>query len=93
MLNLATLMMLPSMMEGFGLPAVEAAACGCPVISSDLPSIREFAGDQPYYVQPGDSAEIARCIERLLIGKPELTRRRRGEEAVAGAAVVYERGL
>jgi glycosyltransferase involved in cell wall biosynthesis len=80
----AVALVYPSEMEGFGLPVAEAMACGCPVISSDLPSIREFAGDQPYYVQPGDSAEIARCIERLLIGKPELTRRRRGEEAVAG---------
>jgi glycosyltransferase involved in cell wall biosynthesis len=42
LLNLATVLVLPSLMEGYGLPAVEAAACGCPVIAtkeSPLPGL------------------------------------------------------
>jgi glycosyltransferase involved in cell wall biosynthesis len=56
----------PSEMEGFGLPVAEAMACGCPVIASDLPSIREFAGDLPLYIEPGDSARLAGHVESLL---------------------------
>jgi len=75
----------PSEMEGFGLPVAEAMACGCPVIASHLPSIREFAGDHPLYITPGDTAALAGQIERLLGEGPEelAERRRAGREAVA----------
>ncbi len=56
----------PSEMEGFGLPVAEAMACGCPVIATDLPSIREFAGACPLYIEPGDSARLAAHVESLL---------------------------
>jgi glycosyltransferase involved in cell wall biosynthesis len=66
----------PSEMEGFGLPVAEAMACGCPVIASDLPSIREFAGDQPIYIAAGDSESLAREVEQLLNGRGDLDQRR-----------------
>jgi glycosyltransferase involved in cell wall biosynthesis len=66
----------PSEMEGFGLPVAEAMACGCPVIASDLPSIREFAGDHPIYIAAGESDNLAREIERLLNGDADVDRRR-----------------
>jgi glycosyltransferase involved in cell wall biosynthesis len=57
----------PSEMEGFGLPVAEAMACGCPVIATDLPSIREFAGACPLYIDPGDSDRLAVHVESLLV--------------------------
>jgi glycosyltransferase involved in cell wall biosynthesis len=56
----------PSEMEGFGLPVAEAMACGCPVIATDLPSIREFADACPFYIDPGDSDRLAVHVESLL---------------------------
>jgi alpha-1,3-rhamnosyl/mannosyltransferase len=74
----------PSEMEGFGLPVAEAMACGCLVIASDLPSIREFAGAYPLYITAGDSHHLARHIEQLLDGDPTAEeRRQRGRDAVA----------
>lgn len=63
----------PSVMEGFGLPVAEAMAAGCPVISSDLGCVREFARDVPLYLTPGDSPQLGRHVESLL---DEPTRRR-----------------
>jgi glycosyltransferase involved in cell wall biosynthesis len=74
----------PSEMEGFGLPVAEAMACGCPVIATDLPSIREFAGANPLYISAGDSDQLALHVERLLDGDPDAAGRRdRGRDAVA----------
>ncbi|KAF0126446.1 MAG: group 1 glycosyl transferase [Elusimicrobia bacterium] len=42
----------PSFYEGFGLPPLEAMACGCPVITSDVASLPEVCGDAAYYVDP-----------------------------------------
>jgi glycosyltransferase involved in cell wall biosynthesis len=64
-----------SEMEGFGLPVAEAMASGCPVIASDLPPIREFAGDYPIYVSVGDSERLAAHIDHLLHGDPEAAER------------------
>ncbi len=44
----------PALMEGFGLPALEAMACGSAVILADIPSLREIAGDLARYVEPRD---------------------------------------
>jgi glycosyltransferase involved in cell wall biosynthesis len=74
----------PSEMEGFGLPVAEAMACGCAVIATDLPAIREFAGDSPLYLSPGDSRHLATHIECLLSGDPNMQERlRRGRDAAA----------
>lgn len=68
----------PSEMEGFGLPVAEAMACGCPVIATDLPAVREFAGNYPLYIEVGDSRGLARHVERLLNGDPRAVERRQG---------------
>lgn len=54
--------------EGFGLVVVEAQACACPVIASDLPVLREIIedGDTGILVRPGDSSALARAILRVL---------------------------
>lgn len=57
--NLATVFVMPSLYEGFGLPVLEAMSCGCPVVTSKNGSLREIGGDGVYYVDPYDVNEIA----------------------------------
>lgn len=42
----------PSLYEGFGIPPIEAMTCGCPVIASDIPAVREISGDAALYIDP-----------------------------------------
>ena len=56
----------PSLYEGFGLPPLEAMACGAPVIASDIGSIREAVGSGARLVDPTDVDALARGIVRLL---------------------------
>jgi glycosyltransferase involved in cell wall biosynthesis len=49
----AAALLMPSRAEGFGLPVAEAMALGTPVLATDLPVYREFAGDYPVYLPPG----------------------------------------
>jgi glycosyltransferase involved in cell wall biosynthesis len=65
----------PSLYEGFGLPLLEAMACGAPVITSDIPSIRETVGNTACLISPTDSTELARVIMRLLKDAPERKKR------------------
>lgn len=59
----------PSFYEGFGFPPLEAMACGCPVVASDIPPLRETCGDAAIYVNPFSIPDIARGIEKILDGK------------------------
>jgi glycosyltransferase involved in cell wall biosynthesis len=61
----AQALMLPSLIEGFGLPVLEAMACGCPVITSDIPCIREIAGDAAIRVDPLSIEEICQAITAI----------------------------
>jgi glycosyltransferase involved in cell wall biosynthesis len=54
LLNLSTALALPSLMEGFGLPAVEAAACGCPVIATKASPLEGLLGAGGLYIDPGE---------------------------------------
>lgn len=62
----AELAVMPSTEEGFGLPVVEAAACGVPVICSNVSSLPEVLDDPRAEFDPFDAAAIARAIERAL---------------------------
>jgi len=69
----------PSLWEGFGLPPVEAMACGCPVVVSRGTSLPEVCGDAARYVDPLSPADIASGIEDVLrnpAGLVEAGRRR-----------------
>ncbi|MDB4977938.1 MAG: AprM [Candidatus Peribacteria bacterium] len=67
LLGSATVFALPSLYEGFGLPVLDALACGVPVLTSDRGSLREVAGDAAYMVNPESVESIAHGLERLLV--------------------------
>jgi glycosyltransferase involved in cell wall biosynthesis len=64
----------PSLYEGFGVPAIEAMACGCPVIASNAASVPEVCGDAAVYVSPHDAQGLASAIQRLMADAGERER-------------------
>ena len=78
--NLANLFVLPSLYEGFGLPVLEAFACGTPVACSNTSSLPEVGGELAYYFNPTDSGNMAQVISRALNEK------KKTEESIRWAA-------
>jgi glycosyltransferase involved in cell wall biosynthesis len=81
----ASAVVIPSLAEGFGLPAVEAAACGAPLLLSDITAHRETLGGAAVFFPPRSAERLAGELRRLL--KDEEARRdiaRRCRQAVAG---------
>ncbi len=64
---MAEALVFPSLAEGFGLPVLEAMACGTPVVASDLPALRELAGEAAHLVPPGDLPALREGLERVLL--------------------------
>ena len=64
--NQAACFVFPSLYEGFGLPPLEAMACGCPVLVSDIPVEREVCGDAAQYFNPLDPTNILHTITQYL---------------------------
>ena len=64
--TLAALYLYPSNLEAFPIPVTEAMACGTPVITSAANGLQEIAGDAALLVNPGDPAQIAEAINRVL---------------------------
>ena len=62
----AAALAVPSRSEGFGLPALEAMARGCPVVASDAGALPEVVGDAGLLVPPGDADALAGALGRLL---------------------------
>jgi len=65
LLSTATALLTASRDEGFGLPVVEAMAAGTPVVLSDIPALREVAGDAGCYADPDDPAAFAGAVRML----------------------------
>lgn len=66
LLNQGTVLVLPSLMEGFGLPAVEAAACGCPVIATTASPLPELLGEGGIYFEPTKLGDLEGALTRVL---------------------------
>ncbi len=66
----AQALVFPSLMEGFGLPAVEALREGCPVIVSDIPIFHEILGNSAIYFDPHDADALAKLLSSN-INKPK----------------------
>jgi glycosyltransferase involved in cell wall biosynthesis len=66
----AKLFVYPSYYEGFGLPPLEAMACGCPVVVSNVASLPEVCGNAAQYVDPDNIEGIAEGIHKVLTDEP-----------------------
>lgn len=73
LLSMAELFVFPSLYEGFGLPPLEAMACGTPVIASNRTSVPEVVGDAGLLVDPLDLGELAQAMEALLSNQDRRT--------------------
>ncbi len=82
--NSASCFVYPSVYEGFGLPPLEAMACGCPVVTSNTSSLPEVVGQAGIMVGPTDETGLAAALSRLMTDKTEQARRR--EVGLAQAA-------
>ena len=62
----ASVFVFPSLYEGFGLPILEAMACGCPVICSNAASLPEVVGKAALQIDPTDAEGLARALDIVL---------------------------
>lgn len=83
LLNLSTVCVLPSLIEGFGLPAVEAAACGCPVIATKESPLPTLLGAGGLYIDPTQPAELEEALLQVLDSTSQ--REKMSEAGIAAA--------
>jgi glycosyltransferase involved in cell wall biosynthesis len=86
----ATVFVFPSLYEGFGLPVLEAMACGTPVACSNTSSLPEVTGDAALTFEPTDAASIADALAHLL-GDADLRAELRGQGLRRAAGFSWER--
>jgi glycosyltransferase involved in cell wall biosynthesis len=100
--NLATALVFPSHHEGFGIPLLEAMACGTLAIASDIDVFHEVAGDAAIYFAPSDLDALVRAIEASLDETVRQTYEQRGfarvakyswDRCAAETYAVYEKAL
>lgn len=84
----ATAFAFPSLYEGFGLPVLEAMACGCPVVASNATAIPEVTGDAAVLVEPQDTGAWAEALRRV-VGDPALRARLRDAGLHRAAAFTW----
>jgi glycosyltransferase involved in cell wall biosynthesis len=84
LLNCATALALPSLIEGFGLPAVEAAACGCPVIATTASPLPDLLGEGCVYIDPHNPIALQEALARVLESEELRGKMREAGLAAAG---------
>lgn len=83
--NGATCFVLPSLFEGFGIPVVEAMACGTPVIASNVAALPEVVGGAGILVDPTNVSDLAEALRAVVLDERlQATLRRRGLERAKG---------
>jgi len=87
--SMADLFVFPSLYEGFGLPPLEAMACGAPVVASNASSLPEVIGDAGITVDPLDVGELAAAIESVL-GNPILQQQLRAQGPARAARFTWQ---
>lgn len=87
--SMADAFVFPSLYEGFGLPVLEAMACGTPVITSAVSSLPEVAGGAALLVDPGSSEDIATAVRRL-VGDASLAESLRRKGRLRAGAFSWE---
>lgn len=78
--NNALAFVYPSIYEGFGIPLLEAMACGCQIIASRIPSTIEVAGEYPIYFEPEDVNDLLRALDVAIFERPNPERIKLGFE-------------
>jgi glycosyltransferase involved in cell wall biosynthesis len=68
--RMAEVVVFPSRYEGFGLPVLEAMACGTPVVACNASSVPEIAGEAGFLVEPDDAREMSGAILSILLQEP-----------------------
>jgi glycosyltransferase involved in cell wall biosynthesis len=66
--NFAAAFVFPSHFEGFGIPLLDAMACGTPIVAADTDIFHEIAAEAPFYFDPNDPDALYRGIEEAIRG-------------------------
>lgn len=88
--SVASVFLFPSLYEGFGLPALEAMACGAPVLGSNVGAVAEVCGDAALTVPPRDAAQMGAALKRLVYDEA-LRATMRAKGAAHAASFTWQR--
>jgi glycosyltransferase involved in cell wall biosynthesis len=88
----ALALVVPSFIETFGHPLLEAMLAGTPVVASDIPTFREVAGDAALYFPADDPVELARTLDRVM-DDAAATRQRIAQGRERAARFTWERSV